>query len=311
MILTITLNPSVDISYPLEDFNLNTVNRVALPKKTAGGKGLNVTRVLHEAGQEVVATGLIGGQLGDYLSHQLTESGIANQFLTIKGETRNCIAILHQGMQTEILENGPYVDIDEADAFTNHLNLIIKQFDVVTISGSLPRGLEQNYYSKLIATAKAYDKKVVLDCSGQALIEVLKGKAKPTVIKPNKEELEQILGSNIKEGDLDHLKELLKSPIFEGIEWIIVSLGANGAFAKHLDTFYKVTIPKITVANPVGSGDSTVAGIAWALQVADQPETLLKKANVLGMLNAQEAMTGHVNMANYNNLFEQLRVEEV
>lgn len=311
MILTITLNPSIDISYPLEEFKLNTVNRVIFPKKTAGGKGLNVTRVLHEAGQEVVATGFIGGKLGDFLSQELKESGIANQFLTIKGETRNCIAILHQGMQTEILENGPYIDGDEADAFSNHLNLIIKQFDVVTISGSLPKGLEQNYYSKLIATANAYDKKVVLDCSGQALMEVLKGKAKPTVIKPNREELEQILGKDIKEDDMEQLKVLLQSPIFEGIEWIIVSLGANGAFAKHKDIFYKVTIPKIEVLNPVGSGDSTLAGIAWALQEEDQPEALLKKANVLGMLNAQEAMTGHVNMAHYNDLFEQLKVEEV
>lgn len=310
MILTVTLNPSIDISYPLDSFQLDTVNRVTESRKTAGGKGLNVSRVLHEAGQELVATGLIGGKLGDYLVEQLQKSGINNQFLKIKGETRNCIAILHEGMQTEILENGPYIDIDEADAFMTHLGQIINLYDVLTISGSLPAGLVDDYYAKIVSLARAYHKKVVLDCSGKALIASLNANEKPDVIKPNTKELEQILGYSVTE-DNDSLKAALSESIFTGVEWIIVSLGENGAFAKHRDTFYKVTIPKIEVKNPVGSGDSTVAGIAWALHENDPDEMLLKKANVLGMLNAQEALTGHVNMAHYEELYNQINVEEV
>ncbi|GFG41550.1 hypothetical protein ScFU29_04540 [Streptococcus canis] len=104
---------------------------------------------------------------------------------------------------------------------------------------------------------------------------------------------------------------MLSQPLFEGIEWIIVSLGAQGAFAKHYNKFYRITIPKIEVVNPVGSGDATVAGIAWALAEEDDDETLLKKANVLGMLNAQEARTGHVNMAHFDKLYQELQVREV
>ena len=111
--------------------------------------------------------------------------------------------------------------------------------------------------------------------------------------------------------DLDELKAVLSEPLFDGIEWIIVSLGADGAFAKHWDTFYKVDIPKIQVVNPVGSGDSTVAGIFLALSHQEDDVSLLKKANVLGMLNAQEKMTGYVNMANYQGLYDQLIVKEV
>ncbi|TYK87571.1 tagatose-6-phosphate kinase, partial [Streptococcus pyogenes] len=98
---------------------------------------------------------------------------------------------------------------------------------------------------------------------------------------------------------------------FEGIEWIIISLGAQGAFAKHHNRFYRVSLPKIKVANPVGSGDATVAGIAWALAEGDDDETLLRKANVLGMLNAQESKTGHVNMAHFDKLYQELQVREV
>ncbi|WP_364388975.1 PfkB family carbohydrate kinase, partial [Amycolatopsis sp. NPDC051061] len=95
------------------------------------------------------------------------------------------------------------------------------------------------------------------------------------------------------------------------IEWIVVSLGRNGAFAKHGDVFYKVDIPDIPVVNPVGSGDSTVAGIASALNSKKSDADLLKHAMTLGMLNAQETMTGHVNMTNYETLNSQIGVKEV
>lgn len=310
MILTVTMNPSIDVSYPLDKLKLDTVNRVSEVTKTPGGKGLNVTRVLAEAGDDVSATGLIGGRLGDYLTEKLTQAGIKHQFFLIHGETRNCIAILHEGLQTEILESGPLIDPDEAEGFLHHFKLILTSFDVVTISGSLPEGLEKTYYAELIGLANLYRKKVVLDCSGAALEAVLKSSEKPAVIKPNSEELSQLLGRDISE-DTDSLKDVLLDPLFEGIEWLIVSLGADGAFAKHRDKFYKVDIPKIDVVNPVGSGDSTVAGIASALAHGEDDASLLKKANVLGMLNAQEKMTGHVNMANYDTLYQQIQVKEV
>lgn len=257
MILTVTMNPSIDISYPLDELKIDTVNRVVDVTKTAGGKGLNVTRVLSEFGDSVLATGLVGGKLGEFLVEHI-DNQVKKDFFSIQGETRNCIAILHGDNQTEVLEKGP----------------------------------------------------VVLDCSGAALQAVLESPHKPTVIKPNNEELSQLLGREVSE-DLDELKEVLQEPLFAGIEWIIVSLGANGTFAKHGDTFYKVDIPRIQVVNPVGSGDSTVAGISSGLLHKESDAELLIKANVLGMLNAQEKMTGHVNMANYQVLYDQLIVKEV
>ncbi|HEW0843031.1 TPA: bifunctional hydroxymethylpyrimidine kinase/phosphomethylpyrimidine kinase [Streptococcus pneumoniae] len=288
MILTVTMNPSIDISYPLDELKIDTVNRVVDVTKTAGGKGLNVTRVLSEFGDSVLATGLVGGKLGEFLVEHI-DNQVKKDFFSIQGETRNCIAILHGDNQTEVLEKGP---------------------EVVAISGSLPAGLPVDYYASLVELANQAGKPVVLDCSGAALQAVLESPHKPTVIKPNNEELSQLLGREVSE-DLDELKEVLQEPLFAGIEWIIVSLGANGTFAKHGDTFYKVDIPRIQVVNPVGSGDSTVAGISSGLLHKESDAELLIKANVLGMLNAQEKMTGHVNMANYQVLYDQLIVKEV
>jgi tagatose 6-phosphate kinase len=180
----------------------------------------------------------------------------------------------------------------------------------VTISGSLPSGLPNDYYEKLIQLASDEGVAVVLDCSGAPLETVLKSSAKPTAIKPNNEELSQLLGKEVTK-DIEELKDVLKESLFSGIEWIVVSLGRNGAFAKHGDVFYKVDIPDIPVVNPVGSGDSTVAGIASALNSKKSDADLLKHAMTLGMLNAQETMTGHVNMTNYETLNSQIGVKEV
>ena len=309
MILTVTMNPSIDISYPLDELKIDTVNRVVDVTKTAGGKGLNVTRVLSEFGDFVVATGLVGGKLGDFLVENIDDK-VSKRFFSIQGETRNCIAILHGENQTEILEKGPEVQEKEGQDFLAHFKELLETVEVVAISGSLPAGLPVDYYASLVELANHAGKPVVLDCSGAALQAVLESPHKPTVIKPSNEELSQLLGREISK-DLDELKEVLQEPLFDGIEWIIVSLGANGAFAKHGNTFYKVDIPRIQVVNPVGSGDSTVAGIASGLFHKETDQELLIKANVLGMLNAQEKMTGHVNMANYQGLYDQLIVKEV
>ena len=148
MILTLTLNPSVDISYPLEQFHLDTVNRVKKTSKTAGGKGLNVTRVLSEFGENVLASGFLGGALGQFIEEQLMDAQIEQSFFKIKGETRNCIAILHEGQQTEILEQGPTIGKEEAESYKTHLLELFKRANVIAMSGSLPKGLNTSYYAE-------------------------------------------------------------------------------------------------------------------------------------------------------------------
>lgn len=307
-ILTVTLNPAIDISYPLEAFHLNTVNRVAQVGKTAGGKGLNVSRVLKELGAEVLATGFADDILGAEIVENLKGEGIDSRFTKISGKTRNCIAILHEGQQTEILEKGPQILRQEAEEFIENFKAMLSEVEAIAISGSLPDGLQETFYSELIAIANKQEKTVVLDCSGRSLEAVLKNPHKPSVIKPNLEELTDLLG---KEVTLENIKESLQDRLFNGIEWIVVSLGKEGAFAKVSNDFYRVQIPKIDVVNPVGSGDATVAGLVYGISPNETVENTLKGANVCGMLNAQEAKTGYINRTNYQALFDQLKVEKI
>ena len=206
MILTVTMNPSIDISYPLDELKIDTVNRVVDVTKTAGGKGLNVTRVLSEFGDPVAATGLVGGKLGEYLVENIDDK-VTKCFFSIQGETRNCIAILHGEKQTEVLEKGPEVLEQEGQGFLAHFEKLLDNVEVVAISGSLPAGLPVNYYAQLVKIANNAGKPVVLDCSGAALEAVLESPHKPTVIKPNNEELSQLLGKEVS-------KEALKRDTF-------------------------------------------------------------------------------------------------
>ena len=313
MIVTVTLNPSVDISYHVDNLKIDDVNRVENAGKTAGGKGLNVTRVVNALGSQVLATGILGGTLGHFITGQLDEQNISQNFYEINKESRNCIAILHDGKQTEILESGPTLTQEEADGFLKHFKNLLenKSISVLTISGSLPKGLSADIYKKIISLANEKNIPVILDTSGSTLAAILDDHSlRIAAIKPNFDELRALEDIEISD-DPEEWKKILVAPRFQNVEWIIISMGADGAFAKHQDIFYKVDIPKIKVVNPVGSGDSTVAGIAYSLENNDSDEKLLKTAMTTGMLNTMESQTGFINSDNFDEYFDKVVVTEL
>lgn len=306
MILTVTLNPSVDIGYQLNTFELDGVNRVETVSKTAGGKGLNVTRVLRLLNEDTGAAGFLGGSLGNFIHAQLQELGVKDFFIEIDGETRNCIAVLHEGKQTEILESGPEIAEADAERFMKGYRDWLEAMDVITLSGSLPKGMPDDYYARLIAIAAEADVPVLLDTKGELLNQALRTDKKPFLIKPNEDELADLLGEKP-----ENLIAALHAPIFAGIEWIVVTLGARGALVKHLDTIYKVSPPQVNAVNPVGSGDSVIAGFASGL-VRKLPEIeLMKYALSMGVLNALEEKTGHINPDRVEWCMKQMKVEKV
>lgn len=308
-ILAITMNPSVDISYPLDHLQLNSTNRVSEVTKTAGGKGLNVARVLHQLNQPVVASGVLGGTIGSYIEKQLDQTNMRHEFMPIDQESRNCIAILHDDMQqTEILESGPVLTQKNEADFIEHFEKSLENISVVTISGSLPKGLSTELYAKMIEIASEKEVPVLLDSSGDPLKVSLSGKHKPFLIKPNQEEITQLIQKPIH--DLAELQKVLATnPLFDGVEWIVISLGAEGALVKYKEEFFRLTIPKINVVNPVGSGDSTVAGLASAIANNADDTEVMKTGMTTGMLNTMEKQTGFINAALFNEYYNKVTIK--
>ena len=218
MILTVTMNPSIDTRYQLDKLIIDDVNRVT-PEKTAGGKGLNVSRVLLQLGDDVLATGLLGGHMGAYMAELMDADGVKNDFVPIAGETRICLNILHEGNQTELLESGPQIAPAELDAFTAKFAELAAKADVVTLSGSLPRGVDAGYYADLVKIAEEAGAKVLLDTSGASLEAALESDAKPELVKPNLTEINGLLGTSFTTDDVDALREA----VFPGLSsrWVL------------------------------------------------------------------------------------------
>lgn len=313
MLLTVTMNPSVDISYTLDELVLNDVNRTNMVSKTAGGKGLNVARVARLAGLDVTTTGILGGFLGGYIKKGLEADTIEHNFFEINQESRNCIAIIHEGNQTEVLESGPTISEEESAQFLKHFETLLEenQFTLLTISGSLPTGMSSEVYKQMIRLANQVDLPVVLDASGANLSDVLDDETlKLKAIKPNMDELSTIEHKEVTQ-DMKVLQTLLEGNRYARCEWIVVSLGGDGSLIKHRDQYYRVTVPKIKVVSPVGSGDATVAGFSMGILKELSNEEIMKTAMTTGVLNTLNRKTGYIDMNAFEEVYAQIVVEKL
>lgn len=292
MILTVTLNPAVDKVYEVESFAVGDVFRPKDMWATAGGKGLNVSRVATILGEKVRATGFLGGSNGAFIRNEIKKQGIEDAFVEISGETRICIAINDPiaNTSTEILEPGPVITAQEQEKFLKRFRQLVKEADIVTISGSLPKGVDIDFYGKLIDISREFGKRVLLDTSGESLLKSLE--FTPFMIKPNETELEAIADKKIST-EQDILETAIKIHQM-GIQLVCVTLGGNGCIAVTEEGAFGLNAPSIETVSTVGSGDSFLAGCAVAL-VQNQPiETVLKTAMACGMANTQFARTGYV-----------------
>lgn len=306
MITTITLNTAVDKLYLVEQVELNTVMRVKEVSNTAGGKGLNVSKVAALAGEKVRAMGFLGGFNGQYVRDMLQRDGILTDFVEIEGETRSCINIrnLSTRQHTEFLEPGSQVTPANLEALLQLYDKALADTDVITISGSVPAGTPVDFYGQLVTRGRAAGKPVILDTSGQLLIEGVK--AKPTMIKPNNDEIAQLLGTKIfsRQQLIDAAVELHK----DGIPYVVVSLGKEGALIACQEGVFQGATPDIPVVNTVGCGDSMVAGFAVGISRGYPVEEMIRFASAISTANALTMQTGSFRQEDLEQLLNKVEV---
>lgn len=303
MILVINLNASVDKKYVMDDLNKGLVMRAKSVENTPGGKGIHVANVSTILKENCIVTGFLGGKTGEFIHDKLEKYGIKQDFVNIKGDTRECLAITTNDLiQTEILEPGPEVTEEEQNRFIDKYIELLEEANIIVASGSVPRNIPKDFYKKLINIANSKNKKFLLDTSGDLLREGIEGK--PFFIKPNKDEIEFLTGRRI-ESHKDAIREI-KEFNKKGVELVAISLGAEGAVIGYKGVYYKVTVPKITAINPVGSGDSYVAGVAIGLERGYEIEDILMLASACGTANALEEETGSVKIDVVQDLLDKI-----
>ncbi|MFF7950478.1 1-phosphofructokinase family hexose kinase [Streptomyces griseorubiginosus] len=302
MILTVTLNTALDITYRVRSLRPHTSHRVTEVVERPGGKGLNVARVLAALGHEVTVTGFTGGATGRAVQDALTAvPGLVDALVPVTGATRRTIAVVDErsGDTTQLNEPGPTVTAAEWSAFQEAYEDLVPSVSAVALCGSLPPGVPVGAYAALIRTAKAAGIPVLLDTSGEALRRGVA--ARPDIVKPNADELAELTGSH------DPLRAT-QDTRRRGARAVVTSLGRSGLLAATPEGRWRATPPAPVHGNPTGAGDAVVAGLLSAL-VENLPwPDRLTRATALSAAAVLSDTAGDFDQAAYEGLLERVTV---
>ena len=310
MIITVTLNPAIDKTLAVPNFQLGRRHRAVEQTSMAGGKGVNVARALKTLGQPVIATGLAGGPTGARIVEQLTEEAILSDFVHIREESRMSTAVVDptDGTQTEINERGPQVSNTEADLFADKLFYLAKGADVCVFCGSLPRGVPADYYARLIAEVNRLGVVTVLDSEGEALR--LGTRAAPTLVSPNAAEAEELVGHEF--SDEDDRAAALRSIAGMGARDAVittedgcVALVGEGAGRRLL----RARIQAREVVSRIGAGDVFLAGYVSRLYGGGSAEECVRHGVACGAESVAHFGAGVINPREVDRLVADVVIE--
>lgn len=302
MILTVTLNTALDITYRVRSLRPHTAHRVTEVTERPGGKGLNVARVLAALGHRVTVTGFTGGPTGRALRDHLTDTpGVVDALVPVTGPTRRTIAVVDTttGDTTQLNEPGPEITPAEWAAFQEAYEVLLRSASAVALCGSLPPGVPVGAYAGLIRTARAAAVPVLLDTSGEPLRRGVA--ARPDIVKPNAEELAELTGSH---EPLQASRDARR----RGAHSVVASLGAQGLLAHTPDGLWRAAPPRRVHGNPTGAGDSAVAGLLSGLvERLPWPERLAR-AVALSAATVLAPVAGEFDRPAYETLLDQVAV---
>ncbi|WP_406425103.1 1-phosphofructokinase family hexose kinase [Streptomyces sp. NBC_00842] len=303
MILTVTLNTALDLTYGVSALVPHTSHRVGDISERPGGKGLNVARVLSALGHETVVTGFAGGATGAVLRELLADLSPRDALVPVAGNTRRTIAVVDAstGDTTQLNEPGPRVSADEWAAFLVTYEKLLAGADAVALCGSLPPGIHVGAYAELVRIARATEVPVLLDTSGEPLRRGIA--ARPDLIKPNADELAQLTGSR------DPLRAT-RDARRRGAHGVIASLGADGMLAVTPEGAWRAAPPDLVAGNPTGAGDSAVAGLLSGLVEGLSWPDRLRRAVALSTATVLAPAAGEFDRAAYEELLSRVGIEE-
>ncbi|MEV4333224.1 1-phosphofructokinase family hexose kinase [Streptomyces sp. NPDC049597] len=303
MILTVTLNAALDITYKIAALTPHTTHRVGEVRERPGGKGVNVARVLSALGHETVVTGFAGGHTGAVLREMLAPLAPRDAFVPVTGTTRRTIAVVDDasGDTTQLNEPGPNVTPEEWSAFLAAYQTLLAEADAVALCGSLPPGIHVGAYAELVRRARAAGVPVLLDTSGEPLRRGIA--ARPDLIKPNADELAQLTGSR---EPLRATRDARR----RGAHAVVGSLGPEGLVAATSEGIWQASPPAAVRGNPTGAGDSAVAGLLSGLVEGLPWPDRLARAVALSAATVLAPAAGEYDAAAYEKLLPQITVTE-
>jgi len=306
LIATITLNPSLDQHITVDGLVMDGTNRWSRLHRYAGGKGIDVSRAIHEMGGRTVAYGFIGGPVGRTVEILLDEEEVPFSFTPVQRETRTNFIITDNktGRQTRIDAPGPHITKDEFERFQRKMLRMRPSPDLIVAGGSLPPGIPNNVYYSMITEAKTFGVRTILDSDAQWLADGIK--AKPYLVKPNVREAEELLGRELP--DEDAIIKGALDIVDIGVEIAVISRGKEGIIAATSNEVLAAVPPEVKVKSAVGAGDCTIAGLA--LKLANE-ESLSKACRLAVALGTAAVLTPGTELARRSDVLELLPLVKV
>lgn len=256
MIYTVTFNPALDYVIRMESLKLGTVNRSSAEAVYYGGKGINVSTVLKNIGVDSVALGFVAGFTGKEIEEGVKNMGVATDFIKLpEGMSRINVKIKAE-QETEINGQGPAISMEKVEKLFEKLDRLEKG-DCLVLAGTIPASLPSDIYEQIMDRLKDKEIRIVVDATKNLLLNVLK--YHPFLIKPNNHELGEMFGVVLKTDE--EIVEYAKKLQERGARNVLISMAGDGAILlTETKEVYKMGVPKGTVVNSVGAGDSMVAG---------------------------------------------------
>jgi 1-phosphofructokinase family hexose kinase len=306
-LLCVSLNPAVDRKIRVPRFELRAVNRASSAEPTAGGKAAHVAYAAKALGTDVTWLAFTGGAEGEFCRRGVEAHSVKAVAVPIAGCTRMTLELIDEasGEITEVLEPGPKIRLAEFQAFNASFAEALRESPMVVLSGSLPSNVEDTTYAELIRTARQHGCKVFLDTSGSALMKGME--MRPTVIKPNRQEAEVLLGRKIETVE----DAIAAARNLRGPETVILSLGAEGAVVVSGREALHAKTPPLRAISTVGSGDSFVAGWSVADTRGASLEERLRLAVACGAANCLAAQPGVLALEDVESASRQVEIRRL
>ncbi len=307
MILTVTLNAALDVTYSLDHAKLGGVNRVTAVSSRAGGKGINVARTLAALGEAGIISGFAGGAAGRAIREDAAATGLLDRLTPIAGESRRTLTIAERDRVTLLNEPGPQVSDQEWKRFVEEFGLLARDCRAVVLSGSLPPGVPEDAYAVLARMAKRASVPSLLDADGEALRAGLRGR--PEVVKPNADELASLTGRPCR--TVSELVAAAGDLRSAGAEAVVVTRGPGGLLAATDEGTWVGAAPQHMSGNATGAGDAVAAALALGLADGRPWPDRLTDALAIGAAAVAGALAGDVDLDVYRRLRACVRLEKL
>lgn len=311
MILCLGTTPTVQKTLTFDHVIVDAVNRAKDVLQYASGKSVNVAKILHILGRDALALGILGGDSGKFIRADLDRAGVRHDFLEVDPPTRTCTTVVDRSTNTatELVEESSPVPPTVYEALLEKLRRLLDAGDVeaFVLSGTLTPGAPADFYGRCVAMAVAANLIVILDAKGEPLQRALT--SRPTVVKPNRGELEDTVGAKI---DSDEsLKAAIGQLIAAGPRWCVVTAGGGKTIVSDGRCFWQITSPPVPVISAIGSGDSFAAGLTAGIVTGEPVPHACRLATACGAANAMTALSGHLRKEDLKLLLPQIEVTAI